>query len=262
MLFLGSLASIFIGVSLGMVGGGGSILTVPILVYLFSVPVVLATSYSLWIVGFTSLIWGIKYAQNGMVHLKRVIVFGIPAVIGVFATRRWVLPNMPDIHFGNIIITKDIILLFVFAILMVMASYSMIRKQKKVEKWDNIKYGFLILIIEGIVTGAITGLVGAGGGFLIIPALVMIEKMPMKEAIGTSLFIIAMKSLIGFFAEIWSLEIDWYFLINITLLTTLGIFFGQIFAKKISGDALKPIFWWFVLVLGSLILTKEIIALF
>ncbi|MEY3398304.1 MAG: hypothetical protein RL220_898 [Bacteroidota bacterium] len=261
----GYLASILIGVSLGLIGGGGSILTVPVLVYLFGVDASLATAYSLFVVGFTSAIGSVNYFRKDLVNVRTAIVFGIPSIIAVFTTRAFIMPAIPaEIgHIGSWIITKNIMLLLLFAILMIAASYTMIRKspQKTGEATDKPvteqKFNYPLIIIEGIVVGFLTGLVGAGGGFLIIPALVVLSKLPMKEAVGTSLVIIAAKSLIGFFGEGGETVINWTFLATVSLFAVVGIFIGMALSKKIDGNRLKPAFGWFTLVMGVYIIIKE-----
>ncbi len=260
---VGYFASILIGVSLGLIGGGGSILTVPVLVYLFSIDAVLATAYSLFIVGTTSVAGSFSYFKKGLVNVKTAIVFGIPSIIAVFLTRAYMVPAIPAEIFsiGNFVVTKSILLMLLFALLMIFASYSMIRKKKKIESDDSQiqQFNYPLILVEGAIVGILTGLVGAGGGFLIIPALVILSKLPMKEAVGTSLVIIAAKSLIGFFGESSETIIDWVFLAKITAFALVGIFIGMGLSKKIDGEKLKPAFGWFVLAMGIYILLKETI---
>ena len=257
----GYLASIFIGISLGLIGGGGSILTVPVLVYLFSVDAVAATAYSLFIVGTTSAVGSFSYFKKGLVNIKTAIVFGIPSIAAVFLTRAFIVPAIPQEIFsiGNFTVTKSILLMLLFAVLMIFASYSMIKKDKPVteETPQKQKFNYPLILVEGTVVGILTGLVGAGGGFLIIPALVVLSKLPMKEAVGTSLVIIAAKSLIGFFGESSETAIDYIFLAKVTAFAIVGIFIGMALSKRINGAKLKPAFGWFVLVMGIYIIIKE-----
>ncbi|MBP7642070.1 MAG: sulfite exporter TauE/SafE family protein [Saprospiraceae bacterium] len=257
----GYTASIFIGIALGIIGGGGSILTVPALVYLFSVDAVLATAYSLFIVGTTSVVGSISYFQKGLVNIKTAVVFGIPSIIAVFLTRVFILPAIPNELFsvGDFAITKSIFLMLIFAVLMIFASISMIKKTEELvdEMPQKQQFNYPLIILEGIVVGVLTGLVGAGGGFLIIPALVLLSKLPMKEAIGTSLVIIAAKSLIGFFGESSTSVIDWLFLMKVTAFAISGIFIGMGLSKRINGEKLKPTFGWFVMIMGIYIIVKE-----
>lgn len=259
---LGYLSSILIGISLGLIGSGGSILTVPVLVYLFAVDPVAATAYSLFIVGFTAAVGSVTYFKKGLVNVRTAIVFGIPSIAGVFLTRAYIVPAIPAEVFsiGGFVVSKSILMMVLFAVLMVAASYSMIKKTvKKEEDQGPQKFNYPFILLEGSVVGVVTGLVGAGGGFLIIPALVLLSKLPMKEAVGTSLVIIAAKSLIGFLGEGGETVIDWTLLATVTSFAVAGIFAGTYLSKKIDGAKLKPVFGWFVLLMGVYIIIKETI---
>jgi len=257
----GYVGAIIMGMSLGLIGGGGSILTVPILVYLFSVDAVLATAYSLFIVGLTSLVGSVSHMNLGNVHWKTAIVFGLPSIVSVYLTRAFLVSAIPDpiFSFDQFVMGKSLGLLMLFAVIMLLASYSMIKKGKiKKEVSEEIKYNYPLILVEGAVVGVVTGLVGAGGGFLIIPALVILAKLPMKQAVGTSLIIIATKSLIGFTGDLKSnTSIDWQFLLVFSSIAVVGILAGSILSKKIPGEKLKPAFGWFVLVMGVYIIVKE-----
>jgi len=260
---IGYIASILIGIALGLIGGGGSILTVPVLVYLMGVDAVAATAYSLFIVGATSAVGSVQYFRKGLVNIKTAIVFGIPSILAVFLTRAFIVPAIPKeiVTIGDFVITKSILMMLLFAILMIAASYSMIKKSKKndIVTDEEQKFNYPVILIEGMVVGVLTGLVGAGGGFLIIPALVILSKLPMKEAVGTSLVIIAAKSLIGFFGEGAETVINWQIILTVTAFAIVGIFIGTYLSKKIDGAKLKPAFGWFVLVMGIYIIIKETI---
>lgn len=261
---LGYILASLVGISLGLIGSGGSILTVPILVYVMGVNPVLATAYSLFIVGSTALVGGVQSAIQKKVDFKTVLIFGIPSIAAVYATRMWLVPVIPKELFtiGTLVITKAIALMVLFAVVMILASISMIRSGKNKNEIDEnapMKYNYLMILLEGSVVGLLTGLVGAGGGFLIIPALVLLARMPMKLAVGTSLFIIAAKSLIGFIGDLQGSEvIDWKLLGSFTAFAVAGIFLGIYLSKKISGEKLKKAFGWFVLVMGIYIIVKEI----
>ena len=265
MVIIGFAASIFIGVSLGLIGGGGSILTVPVLVYILGVNPVLATAYSLFVVGSTSLVGAATYMKKGLVNYKTALVFAVPSFIAVFLTRKFLVPALPDPLFtvGEAIITKNIGIMVFFALIMLAASYSMITAKKCVDCDENepVVFNFPMIALEGSVVGVITGIVGAGGGFLIIPALVLLAKLPMKLAVGTSLLIIAAKSLIGFLGDLSTQTIDWQLLLIFTSLSIVGIFIGSALSKKINEEVLKTGFGWFVLVMGIYIITKELLAI-
>ncbi|MBN8565278.1 MAG: sulfite exporter TauE/SafE family protein [Flavobacteriales bacterium] len=260
---IGYLLAVLVGVSLGLIGSGGSILTVPILVYIMAVEPVLATAYSLFIVGSTALVGGIQNALLKKVDFKTVLIFGIPSIGAVYLTRAFLVPFIPEVLFtiGDFSFTKPIALMLLFAVVMIMASVSMIKPSKaKSDESVPMQYNLPMIFLEGTVVGVLTGLVGAGGGFLIIPALVLLAKMPMKLAVGTSLFIIAAKSLIGFLGDLkGTQEIDWHVLFYFTLASIIGIFIGIFLSKKIDGNKLKTGFGWFVLLMGIYIILKELV---
>ncbi len=259
---IGYLASLIIGISLGLIGGGGSILTVPVLVYLFGVDPVTATAYSLFIVGSTSLVGTWPKYRQGEVNLKTALIFGLPSILAVYATRKFIVPAIPANIFtiGGFTVTKPLLMMILFAVLMVFASVSMIREKSngKEELAGPQKFNYPLILLEGAIVGALTGLVGAGGGFLIIPALVLLSKLPMKQAVGTSLLIIAAKSLIGFTGDLGNSTMNWTLLLTVTALAIGGIFLGNALSKKVSPAKLKKGFGWFVLVMGIYIIVKEL----
>jgi uncharacterized protein len=263
MALLGYFSSALIGVSLGLIGGGGSILTVPVLVYLFGVDPVLATAYSLFIVGSTSLVGTLPKYREGMVNLKTAFIFGIPSIVAVYITRAYLVPLIPDpvAHVGGLAISKAMLMMGLFAVLMVFASISMIRDKKGIvvatEEATPQRFNYPMILLEGAIVGVLTGLVGAGGGFLIIPALVLFSKLPMKQAVGTSLLIIAAKSLFGFTGDLSHFDMDWELLTTVTALAIAGIFIGNRMSRNIDGAKLKKAFGWFVLAMGAYILFKE-----
>ena len=258
----GYLSALLIGISLGLVGGGGSILAVPVLAYLFAVNEKMATAYSLFIVGASSLVGGLKQHLKGYVDWKTAIVFGIPAIVGVSLVRYYVIPALPDVFFkiNDFEFTRRMGMFGLFALLMIPAAFSMLKKPK--EKQQNsdevVNYNYLLILIEGLLVGGITGIIGAGGGFLIIPALVILANINMKVAIGTSLVIIAFKSLLGFFlGDALTMDIDWKFLAVFTGISLVGIFIGSYLSNFIDGDKLKKGFGYFIFVMAIFIFYME-----
>jgi uncharacterized protein len=256
--WFGYVASICIGIVLGLLGGGGSILSIPILVYLFHIDIVMASAYSLFIVGVTSLVGAIPKYREQLIDMKTGLLFGLPSIVSIFSTRKWIVPAIPDlILLGEVEISKRLLLLGIFSILMILASVSMIRRTE-VEFSDFDHPRPVLVVIEGILIGFLTGLVGAGGGFLIIPALVLLTGLPFKTAVGTSLLIIAINALLGFLGDVLNHSIDWPFLLLITALATSGIFAGNFLSGVISHVKLRRAFGWFVLISGFYILVREI----
>jgi uncharacterized protein len=257
----GYIASAFIGISLGLIGGGGSILTVPVMVYLFGVQPLLATSYSLFVVGATSLIGAINNYRKGLVSIKTALLFGASSTITVFLTRKLIIPAIPKkiALVGSFTITEPFLIMVLFALLMVVASWSMLRdgNYQKYNATETSMARMPKLLSYGIAIGLVTGLLGAGGGFLLIPALVLLLHLPMKKAIGTSLLIIALNSLIGLIGDIGHFDMDWWFLIRISVIASAGILMGGLIGKKIPGTKLKRGFGWFVLLMGIYIIIHE-----
>jgi uncharacterized membrane protein YfcA len=220
---------------------------------------VVASAYSLFIVGTTSLVGAIPKYREHLVNIRTGFIFGVPSIVSIFATRKWIVPAIPQIVYssGDIFITKRLLLLGIFALLMILASYSMIKKNVEMRN-DEHDMRLFLTVFEGLIIGFLTGLVGAGGGFLIIPALVLLTGLPFKTAVGTSLFIIAINALIGFFGDLLNYQMEWRFLITITLLAVIGILIGNRLQRKISAPGLRRAFGWFILCMGIYILTREL----
>lgn len=259
--FFGYTGAVFIGIVLGLLGGGGSILTLPILVYLFHINPVTATAYSLFVVGTTSLTGAVNNYRKKMVEIKTGLVFAFPAFVVVYCVRKFLIPILPDVFYlsDNFQIQRDFAIMTFFGTIMAITSIIMIRsKGDSVPKLTVSVLHFPLLFLLGILVGLLAGLIGAGGGFLIIPSLVWFGKLPMKRAIATSLLIIAVNSLIGFLGDLQNIEIDWAFLLKFTSLSIFGIFIGMYFSNKIDGKKLKRWFGWFVLCMAIFIIYKEL----
>lgn len=266
MIIIGYLSSLLMGLSLGLIGGGGSILTVPILVYFFSTDPLMATSASLFVVGSTALVGGVLALLNKEVNLATVVKFAVASFIGVFIMKKILMPMVPDVLFTSSLFTftKSLMTMIIFAILMLVVSVVMIKAKTKRNSeaseshfTKNLKIGG-----QGFFVGNITGLVGAGGGFLIVPALVNLVGLNMRQAIGSSLLIIAANSLFGFAVSLSSgLKPDWNVLLTILALSVVGLFIGRIFSKRVPEAQLKKGFGYFVLLMGTFILVDQILKL-
>lgn len=249
-----------IGAILGLIGGGGSILTVPLLVYYLGFNPVLATAYSLFVVGSSSMVGVVQKYQKGLVDFKTGLAFSFPSFLAVYISRRFLVPAIPDtlLTIGNFALTKGMAMMVFFAIIMLLAALSMIRTKAN-KQVSKVSQPYYKTFIQGVVIGIITGLIGAGGGFLYVPALVLWAGLDMKKAVGTSLIIIAINSLIGFLGDVQVLDIDWFFLLTFSFLTIIGILVGGHFSKYISSKKLKKSFGWFVLVMSIYIVLKELV---
>jgi uncharacterized protein len=256
---IGFVAAFFVGLVLGLLGGGGSILALPVMVYLFHIKAETATAYSLFVIGFASLIGTFQNVRNRLVQPRTALLFAIPAVVSISLTRTWLLPALPaELRFGRqLVFEKDIFIMLLFAILMVLASIPMIRGQRERPGAKRPRPG--ILMFFGALVGVISGMVGAGGGFLIIPALSIFMKVPIKTAIATSIMIISINSLAGFIAELLrpDIRMDWNFLLLFTAIAAAGLLAGLYFSKKIKAEELRRSFGFFVLGIGIFILIKE-----
>ena len=267
MILAGYICFLLIGLILGLIGGGGSILGVPVLVYIMSCEAEQATAYSLFIVGLTSLIGALAYLRKGEISGEALIQFAIASLITVFCMRRFIIPAIPsEFTLLGIHTSKHTLIMLTFSLLIVSSAVSMIKKRKSNRiaqaKWDEFArtpLGLPFIIVLGVLVGIITGFVGAGGGFIIVPVLIFFVRLNFKKAIGTSLCIIALNSLIGFTGNIGTMEIDWTFLLSISAVAIAGILIGSQVAGKISAQKLKPAFGWFTLLVGIFVLLKETI---
>lgn len=258
MVWLGYLASVLMGVSLGLIGGGGSILTVPILYYFFGQDSITATTDSLFVVGSTALLGAVTNARNGNIDYRTGILFALPSFLAVYLVRHFLLPALPDpiLSVRGIAVSKGLLIMFAFATVMLLAARAMIRRSPP--GVPSARADWLSVGIKGFLVGATTGFVGAGGGFLIIPALVILLHLPVKPAIGTSLAIIAANSLFGFVVSTRGAPPDWPLLWTITFLGASGIFIGSRLSRNFSDSSLKRGFGYFVLILGSFMILDQI----
>ncbi len=245
--------AVVIGLALGLLGGGGSILTVPVLVYAAGLPPHEAIATSLLVVGATSAAALVPHARAGRVRFRTGLVFGATAMVGAFAAGRLA-------HF-----VPGTVLLGGFALMMLATAYAMLRKNKSNDSPDaapETKGDLPIkkVVVEGLVVGAVTGLVGAGGGFLVVPVLVLLGGMPMRVAVGTSLLVIAMKSFAGFFGYIGHVDIDVPLALGVTALAITGSMLGAVFAQRIPQALLRRAFGVLVLVMGTFVLVQQFVS--
>ncbi|MCW8106910.1 sulfite exporter TauE/SafE family protein [Alteromonas ponticola] len=267
MLVLGYIAALIMGLVLGVLGGGGSILTVPILVYLMGISPDVATGYSLLIVGATAALGAVGLYRDGLVELKTSIIFAIPSIIAVYLTRAFLMPAIPEqLVSSPFIVSKDVAIMVAFAALMI-ASAAMMLKRAYANHGAEVTspaapltlMKISLIVLEGAIVGVVTGILGAGGGFLIVPALVLLLGMPMKKAVGASLFIIALKSLIGFVGDLQSgIELQVPMLLGMLIATFVGMFMSRKVSGKFDGPLLQKIFAYFTLIIGLFIVTKEL----
>ena len=260
---IGYIGALLVGLVLGLIGGGGSILTVPILVYLIGLSPIVATSYSLFVVGSTATVGTLRNIKTGSIDFRTAMVFAIPSILAVFGVRAIVIPNLPEVLFtiGTFEFTTALFIMMLFAVVVFLAGWSMIKSKVIDKDAPEKKFGlahYFAIGTQAIGIGVLAGLVGAGGGFLIVPALVLLVKMPIKNAVSTSLFIIAIQSLFGFSGDLKTIEIDWPFLLTFTGISIVGIFIGLAIAKRTSPKFLKKAFGYFTLLMAIVIIYKEL----
>lgn len=249
-MLLAWIGALFIGITLGLLGSGGSILTVPVLTYLVGQETKVAIAGSLMIVGVISVFAAIPYARQQLVNWRTVVLFGLPGMAGAVAGA-WLA------HF-----VSDAVQMLVFAALLVMASYLMF-KPMKLEDCEQPQRAMYKIMLDGFIVGAVTGLVGVGGGFLIIPALVLLGGLSMRLAVGTSLVIIAVKSFAGFFGYLpvlkeLNLTLDWQVIALFSIIGVIGGWLGHKISSKVNQEQLKKGFAIFLILMGAFILYKNL----
>jgi len=249
-----------IGLILGLMGGGGSILTVPLLVYALALDPVIATAYSLFIVGLTSAFGSIQNYFKDNLSVKAALFIALPSLITVYITRKYIVPAIPDvlINTPGFVLSKDTFIMSLFAIIMLLAAFSMLAKKAENKEIKKVNYLYILPYI--IVIGLLTGVVGAGGGFLIIPLLVFLGGLPMKKAVGTSLLVITINSLTGFTGDLQNIAVDWVFLLSFSFFSIFGIFLGVYLNRFVNEAHLKKGFGVFILIMACFILSKELLG--
>ncbi|MGB4967943.1 MAG: sulfite exporter TauE/SafE family protein [Saprospiraceae bacterium] len=261
-LIIAYILAILMGFILGLLGAGGAILTIPILVYLVGMNPMDAITSSLFVVCLTSLSAGLNYIRIKKINARAIFLFGIPSVITIWCTRRYLLPLIPDpvLKTDTILIEKSTFLLVLFALLIFTSAFKMIQASSSAILPNNQKKSIAPFILNGLLLGVITGLLGAGGGFLIVPALVLILNLDFKTADGTSLLIIAINTGVGLLSDFKLLQhLDWNFIFIFTGIAILSSFIGAAVSGSVSSSKLKPVFGYFLLIVASYILIKELI---
>jgi len=250
---IGVALAALIGLSLGLLGGGGSILTVPILVYVLGFGAKEAIAMSLAVVGATAAMGAVSHWRVGNVNLRLALVFGGVAMAGTYLGARLA------------VFFSGAAQLALFAVVMLVAAFFMFRQKQPIPAGGELPLvveaaaplPIALIVVEGLAVGVLTGLVGVGGGFLIVPALVLLAKVPMKEAVGTSLLVIAMKSLTGFLGYLGQVEVPWAFMTLFTAVAMVGIVGGTYLVRFVSQAQLKRAFAIFLLIMGTLILYQN-----
>jgi Predicted permeases len=257
---LGYFAVLFIGVVLGSIGSGGSMLAIPVLVYLFSMDIETASAYSLFVVGMTSLTGAVVKQKARLLSVQAAVMFGLPSVASTFIARRWIIVSLPQqiMQSGSFSLMKEDFLLALFSILMIASSVVMIINKRSDMQSSRMSASYH-LIPSGFLVGLLAGLVGAGGGFLILPALVFFAGLSFTTAVGTTLIIIACNCLLGFCGDVFNHPIDWYFLLFITALAVLGLLVGSWSNEKLfQASSLQKAFAFFTMALGIFILVQQV----
>ncbi|WP_163728414.1 sulfite exporter TauE/SafE family protein [Mycolicibacterium psychrotolerans] len=239
--------AVFVGIALGLLGGGGSIMTVPLLAYVAGMDAKQAIATSLLVVGVTSAVGAVSHARAGRVQCRTGLIFGVAGMAGAYA--------------GGLLarFIPGTVLLIGFAVMMIATAVAMLRGRKTVHSADGgHRMPIPKIVAEGLVVGLVTGLVGAGGGFLVVPALALLGGLPMPVAVGTSLIVIAMKSFAGLAGYLSSVQIDWGLALAVTAAAVIGALIGARLTAMVDPDALRKAFGWFVLGMSSVILAQEI----
>ncbi|MBP6730726.1 MAG: sulfite exporter TauE/SafE family protein [Chitinophagales bacterium] len=259
---LGYIGAVVTGLVLGLLGGGGALLSIPVLVYLFNLPASIATGYSLFLIGITAMGGALENIRKQLVDYKAAVYYGVPSALAVYSVRRFLIPALPHTFFtvNNFTLDKDHFILFLLVLVMLIAGYKMIRHNPPPKDEHT---GEVIdvprLAMYAVLIGSFLGLVGAGGGFLMIPALVLFAHLPMRKAVGTSLLLVSLNSFIGFLGDVHSNPaMDWTFLFAFSSCSIAGVLAGTYLHRFIHGDAMKKYFGWFILILAVTMIVKEI----
>lgn len=259
-LIIGYTLAIAVGLTMGIMGSGGSILTLPIFVYLFHIEPIQALDYSLFTISIISLVGSVGHVHKKEIDFKTTALFILPSMLTVYITKQYILPNIPDSFplYQNTI-SKDQIIMSLFAIIILASAFAMLRKRENKNRSRRVSNHIILLVSIGFITGLLTGLVGAGGGFIIVPALVLVLGINIKQATAASLFIITINATFGLLSNFKQLDqINWTILIIFTGITLIGLMIGFQLKTKLKPENLKVVFGYFLGAIGIAIAGTEI----
>jgi len=260
---LGYIGAFLTGFVLALLGGGGALFSIPVLVYFFHIPASVATGYSLFLVGITATYGAIQNIRKQLIDYNAILHYGVPSTITVYCMRRFVMPALPNVllTIGGFTLDKNHFILFLLVLVMFIAGYKMITAKETTEQTDKGSgIESLKLSLYAIVVGSFLGIVGAGGGFLMIPALVLFAHIPMRKAIGTSLVLVAANSFIGFLGDIHSNahQMNVVFLLLFSGFSIAGVIAGNYMHRFVKSNQMKKYFGWFIVLVAVLMLVKEL----
>jgi uncharacterized protein len=255
-------ASLSIGLLLGFIGAGGSIVAIPVFIYILKKDPISSSIYSMFVVGISSMAGSIPSIINKTVDFKVALVFGVPSMVGVFIARKIIFPLIPVELFtiGSFSLSRNFLFMLCLSTVMFLAALRILKPLAEIQPGHDDKSGSALLIPRGFFVGIFTGLMGIGGGFLIVPALYFLAKSSLKKAIGTALFIITFNSLFSFLNSYTSINIDWSLLIKFSTGAIIGIIIGTGISKKIPTNYLKKIFGWFIFSMSLYIIYRQLFS--
>lgn len=257
---LGFTISVLMGISLGLLGGGGSLFAVPVLVYIFGINATLSSMYSNFMVGITAGIGFYGYYLKDLVCFKSALDFLFPAITSIVLFKEYLIPLLPDTFsvFDFQMVSKSSLILILTGLLMLIAAIRMLARDENKSLNQTYEVESVYLMLSGIVIGGLTAFIGIGGGFLIVPALLAYGKLPMKRAVGTALLIIFLKSFTGFSIDLLQVQLDWPFLLKFSSFGLAGMLAGIYLSGLVPNEKLKKGFAWLILGVGSMVLIKEL----
>ncbi len=257
---IGYVWAALIGLLMGLLGGGGSVLTIPVFIYLFGLEEGYAAAYSLFVIGSTSIVGAVRNVIKQNVDYNSALLVGLPSITSVFLTTSYLVPRIPVEIFSlnDFTLLRSKAMMIIFSALLITAAVLILKKKRINEKQlKPKKTPRALLLFLGVMIGLLAGLVGVGGGFLIVPILILVANIPMKKAVGTTLLIIALNSTLGFIGHLFNKTIDWAFLLPFSAVSIIGIIIGMYLSKFVSGAKLKKAFAYFLMVMVIYVMYAE-----